>query len=118
MNQRWKLTSENIDREEYILKEIVTYFELWFQQREGMKRREKLNESEVDKHFISLITYNNMKTLVYGFIQYARCIIENETQTKYIPALHSNQSNLESLFSRIRFTGKDTAHLYADGILQ
>ena len=77
------------------------------------KIREELNESEVDKYFISLITYNNMKTLVSGFVQYARCIIENDKQTIYIPALYSNQSNLESLFSRIRFMGKDKTYMLA-----
>ena len=41
MNQRWKLSSDNIDREECILREIVTYFEIWFKQREGMKKKEK-----------------------------------------------------------------------------
>ena len=98
MNQRWKLSSDNIEREELILREIVTYFEIWFTQREVMKKKSKLNECEVDKYFISLIMYNNMKTLVSGFIQYARCIVECHQASIYIPALHSNQSNLESLF--------------------
>ena len=118
MNQRWKLSSDNIDKEECTLKEIVTYFELWIEERKQMKEREKTNESDVDKYCISLITYNNMKTLVSGFIQYARCIVECHQASIYIPALHSNQSNLEGLFSRIRFMGKDKTHLYAGGILQ
>ena len=59
-----------------------------------------------------------MKTLESGFIQYARCIIQTDKATRYIPALISNQSNLESLFSRIRFMGKDMTHLYTGGILQ
>ena len=59
-----------------------------------------------------------MKTLVSGFIQYARSIFQSDKGTRYIPALYSNQSNLESLFSRIRFMGKDMTHLYARGILQ
>ena len=118
MNPKWRLTGGNIYREESILNKIVSYFEIWFQQRGDMKIRDELNESEVDKYFISLITYNNMKTLVTGFLQYACCIIENDNETIYIPALHSNQSSLESLFYRIRFMGKDKTHLYAGGILQ
>ena len=64
MNPWWKLTSENIDTEEGILEEIVTYFDKWLEQRSVMKIRENLNNSEVDKYFISLITYTNTKTMV------------------------------------------------------
>ena len=39
MNHRWNLSSENIDREECILREIFTYFEIWFKQQEVMKKK-------------------------------------------------------------------------------
>ena len=52
------------------------------------------------------------------FLEYTRCIISINIENVYIPALHSNQSSLESVFSRIRFVGKDMTHLYAGGIVQ
>ena len=75
-----------------------------------------MKDSEIEKYFISLVTYNNMKTLVRGFLGYARCIIDGTGS--YVPALHSNQSSIECFFSRIRYMGKEFGEKYASGVVQ
>ena len=57
-----------------------------------------------------MLTYNNMKTLIRGFLGYARCIISIDGS--YVPALHSNQSSLECFFSRIQYMDKDYSDKY------
>ena len=115
MNPRWKLTKNNINIEAGIFEEVVTYFDGWLEQRSVVIARENIKESEVDKYVISLITYNNMKTLVRDFVSYAHCIVDIDGA--YILVLHSNQSSLEYFFSRVRFMGKDTTNKYAGGVL-
>ena len=116
MNPRWRLTKDNIEIESKTFEEIGTYFDDWLKQQSIVKEKENMKESEVEKYFISLVTYNNMKTLVRGFLGYARCII-NATGS-YVPALHSNQSSIECFFSRIRYMGKDFSDKYASGVVQ
>ena len=116
MNARWKLTKENIKKESQILDEIGTYFDDWLEQRSIVKEKENIPDSKVEKYFISMLTYNNMKTLIRGFLGYARCIISIDGS--YVPALHSNQSSLECFFSRIRYMDKDYSDKYASGVVQ
>ena len=98
LNRHWKLTSTNIDIEEKYLDEMVLYFDKWLNERLYVKEKEKIMEREVNKYYMSVITYNNTMILVRGFIQYSRCIVTIISPDIYVPALHSNQSSLEGFF--------------------
>ena len=66
-NQRWRLTKDNIDKPSKTFEEIGTYFDDLLGQNSVVKERENIKESDVEKYCISLIIYNNIKTLVRGF---------------------------------------------------
>ena len=76
-----------------------------------------MSDSEINRYFVSIITYNNLKMLVSGFMNYSRHSVEKISPETCIPALHLNQNNLEYLSSRIRFMGKDRTDSYAGGVL-
>ena len=63
-----------------------------------------------------MLTYNNMKTLVRGFLGYACCIINIDGS--YVHVLHSNQSSLECFFSTIWYMDKDYSDKYASGVVE
>ena len=64
MNSYWKVSKYSINEESIIVDEITTYFDVWIEQRSVVKFKENMKETQVEKYFISQITYNNMKTLV------------------------------------------------------
>ena len=98
--------------------EVVSFFDIWLDQRSEVKSRETVTDSKVNKYYIYVITYNNMKICMRGFMQYTRCIVEIVSPQMYILTLHSNQSSAKGLFSWIRFMGKDKKYQYAGGVLQ
>ena len=49
MNPCWKLTKGNINKESNILEEIVSYFDVWMEQRSVVKVKESLKDIDVDK---------------------------------------------------------------------
>ena len=98
MNPRWKLTKHNISAETNTFEIICQYFNKWMQYLNELKTDNNLADKVVGKYFISFITYNNMKTMLRGFIGYAECIISSSDNPIFVPALHSNQSSLECFF--------------------
>lgn len=59
-----------------------------------------------------------MVSLVYGFIGYARHLLNDSGDKEYVPALHCNQSSIDGLFSHVRANDKDKTDLYGLGIMQ
>ena len=72
---------------------------------------------EDERYVIAKKTYHNIVSLVYGFIGYARQILNDTGDKEYVPALHCDQSSIEGLFSHVRANGKDRADLYGIGIM-
>jgi hypothetical protein len=75
----------------------------------------KENKTEMDRGFMSRITYSNLRTGVAGFFEYARIVFEVSDAT-YVPFLHSNTSTLEALFSQLCSMNRDTPERYISGL--
>jgi hypothetical protein len=75
----------------------------------------KDNKTEMDRGFMSRITYSNLRTGVAGFFEYAR-IVFKVSDAAYVPFLHSNTSTLEALFSQLRSMNRDTPERYISGL--
>jgi hypothetical protein len=75
----------------------------------------KDNKTEMDRGFMSRITYSNLRTGVAGFFEYARIVFE-VSDAAYVPFLHSNTSTLEALFSQLRSMNRDTPERYISGL--
>jgi hypothetical protein len=74
----------------------------------------KDNKHEMDKQFMSRITYSNLRTGVAGFFQYARIVFKVAAYVLFW--LHSNTSTLDALFSQLRSMNRDTPERYISGL--
>ena len=63
-------------------------------------------------------TFQNLVSLVFGFIDYARCMLLDKGCNEFVPSLHCNQSSIENLFSNIRMMEKDRSDIYGNDIMQ
>lgn len=79
----------------------MKFFEYWKLSRKGQPA----------SNFLAPGTWQNLKLCVYGFVGYARHTLEN-TNTLYIPILHSNTSAIEATFSSIQSLGGRNALSY------
>jgi hypothetical protein len=66
---------------------------------------------------VSSITLRNLKLSVFGFLNYAKDVLEKYSALKYVPYLHNNSSTLESQNSYFRATGTDTSLLLGKGLV-
>ena len=98
LNKQWKLTRNNIGEETKTLCEILDYFGSWNAERTEVDINEKLTAAQSSKYYIAYQTYDNLLTLVRGFLGYAWYILHSSDVEKFVPALHCNQSSLEGSF--------------------
>jgi hypothetical protein len=118
MNRTKKLTRENIDHTELIIKKSFEFFERWRLDQLSERDRQHSLSSRAktwEKRFLSHVTYLNMRIGICGFFVYSRYMLEASSTTKFIPFLHSNSSIIEALFSQIRRMQRDTPLKYAAG---
>jgi hypothetical protein len=108
-----QLTRNNIDELEQVVYEYLGFFSKWME--EIVSNTTKDNKTEMDRGFMSRITYSNLRTGVAGFFEYARIVFEVSDAT-YVPFLHSNTSTLEALFSQLRSMNRDTPERYISGL--
>jgi hypothetical protein len=113
MNKDMRLTRDTIDDIEQEVCECLRFLAKWMEQ--IVSRTTKDNKAEMDRKFMSRITYSNLRTGIAGFFQYAR-IVFKESETMYVPFLHSNTSTLEALFSQMRSMNRDTPERYISGL--
>jgi hypothetical protein len=113
MNKNMQLTRNNIDELEQVVYEYLGFFSKWME--EIVSNTTKDNKTEMDRGFMSRITYSNLRTGVAGFFEYARIVFEVSDAT-YVPFLHSNTSTLEALFSQLRSMNRDTPERYISGL--
>ena len=120
LNKKWYLNRSNIVAEKLILKEAITYFTEWKNERETVMTRYNMSIKETDKFFIADVSFENMLQCIGGFVAYSEAILSlpDSNGILYVPGLHCNQSSLENFFSRMRQLGKDRTDLYAGGVLQ
>ena len=118
LNRQWKLTVHNMAYEESVLKSIVTFFYQWKNDVTLSNMKNGVRSKEGEKFFIAKKTFQNLLSLVYGFMGYAKQILRMNNKCVYVPALHCNQSSIEGLFSHIRANDKDRTDRYGYGIMQ
>lgn len=108
-NTGHKVTLDNIDTIEKEMIRALGFFSRWH---ESVKA-----EMEKDEMiFLSKITYANLRTGVFGFLQYCRYVLSVDGGPKYVPFGHSNTSVLEMLFSTMRSFHNDTPESYTSGL--
>jgi hypothetical protein len=114
MNKNMQLTRDNIDEVQHTLYEFLRFFSKWME--EIVSNTTKDNKTEMDRGFMSRITYSNLRTGIAGFCEYARIVFQVSPETTYVPFLHSNTSTLEALFSQLRSMNRDTPERYISGL--
>jgi len=105
MNGELRLSMNNIDEHEGLVRQSMTYFEDW---------KKDADQSRNNKAFLSMITFSDLRICVAGFFAYA-CLVLN-SGVAFIPMLHSNTSILEAFFSLIRSMKKETARDYPNAV--
>ena len=118
LNKIWKLTAANVDKEQQIMTNILSFFSKWSTEISDSNVKKHVSNKIGEKYFIAKKTHHNMISLVYGFLGYAKMILNESLVDEYVPTLHCNQNSIEVLFSHIRMMGRDRTDLYGVGILQ
>jgi hypothetical protein len=117
MNKEYCITKANIDEEESKMKDFLKYFAEWKQEQQEFRRTEaKTKNLDWKKYFLAEQTYTNLRLMIAGFFHYARTVLDHADGPEYVPALHSNQSSIEALFSWIRHIGRDSVRDFGGGI--
>ena len=109
----------NIDEEFQRMAECIKFFDNW---RQWCKTQEKdMTPFDVDqwkKLCIHQTTLRNIKISVFGFLNYAKEVLSDPScNVSFVPYLHNNSSTLESTFSVLRATHKDSSVNLAKGLL-
>ena len=118
LNKAWRLNHENIDNEEKVMKDIIAFFYDWRTEVLLNNANHGVGTLIGEKSFIARKIFQNLVSLVFGFIGYARCMLLDKDCNEFFPSLHCNQSSIENLFSNIRMMGKDRTDIYGNGIMQ
>jgi len=89
------------------IRHSLNYFEEW------KNHCDHVGDSD---SFLSMITCNNLRITVCGFLAYTRLVLHSRLAETgsifYVPALHSNMSTLKSWFSLVRSMHKDSTRDY------
>jgi len=112
MNRNVYIDSKNILKHESNLRQSLKFFEDW--------KNSCTNSTDANNNFLPMITYNNLRIAVCGFLAYTRMVVLDgviQTGIKiFVPALHSNTSSLELWFSLVRSMLKDNTRAYATAV--
>jgi hypothetical protein len=74
MNKDMRLTRANIDEVQHTLYEFLRFFSKWME--EIVSNTTKDNKTEMDRGFMSRITYSNLRTGIAGFCECARIVFQ------------------------------------------
>jgi hypothetical protein len=121
MNKAKKVTLQNFDKVRLHVDKALGFFGRWHTAHEielaaDRCKEEKDRNPKLHMHFLSKITYVNVRTAIDGFFEYAFLVLNDPDGPQYVPFLHSNSSVLEALFSQIRSLNRDTPEKYISGI--
>jgi hypothetical protein len=121
MNKGKKITQKNFKNVRSHVDKALGFFGRWHTAHDIALAAERCKEEKdrnlkMDTHFMSKITYGNVRTAIDGFLEYASLVLNDPDGPQYVPFLHSNSSVLEALFSQIRSLNRDTPEKYISGI--
>ena len=113
------ILSLNVNDEIHQMEARMKYFDDWRAWSKGQSSNlQQWNKNKWADLCISSITLRNIKISVFAFLYYAKDILENQSSgLSFVPYLHSNSSTLESSFSSLRASGRDTSLLLEKGII-
>ena len=95
LNKNKYINKDNIVTIKNTLKTALDFFQNWYTKAQEQKNAEHFVNWE--KSLLSMITYNNMKVCICGFIHFAKLVLDLP-KIKYIPMLYCTQSSIESIF--------------------
>lgn len=113
LNSKVMITRDNIDAYEKMIKTFVgDFYDQWYENIDpGAVRKDRL------KHFISSITYKNLRLSMRGFFEYCRlALFKASNPTDFVLVSHSNSSSIESVFSLARSQNRDTPQGFCTSI--
>ena len=113
------ILSLNIDKEMERMEECIKYFDIWRLWSKAQKNHLEnfVGVTKWSQLCVSSITLRNLKLSLFGFLNYAKDVLENYPALKFVPYLHNNSSTLESQNSYFRATGTDTSLLLPKGLV-
>lgn len=90
----------------------------WVKQQPASHLEDEYGIKKKVNGYMSAITTRNLKTCVFGFLHWAKDVLERRKADGiyFIPYIMSNQSPLESTFSVFRATGNDKSHNIGKGL--
>ena len=105
LNSKVMITRDNIDSCEKMIKTFVgDFYDQWYENIDPNAVRKDRH-----KHFISLITYKNLRLSMRGFFEYCRlALFKASNPPDFVLVSHSNSSSIESVFSLARSQNRDT----------
>ena len=112
MCKREKITKDNCDVVENLVKGYFKYFEDW---KRAQLKLKKAGYKEWEKTCLAHQTWKNLRFGFCGFFHFAKYMVEHRG-VKYVPMLLSNSSSLEARFSCARRNKKDSATNYSSGV--
>jgi hypothetical protein len=109
MNRFVRITPENIEDYEAKMKELLLYYNKWRAKVFAVAAiPSSIAVSNPEKHFISNITYNILRTSIRGFFEYCRIAFAMAHPPEFVMVSHSNSSSIEAVFSYVRRMQRDT----------
>ncbi|KAI2499323.1 hypothetical protein MHU86_15167 [Fragilaria crotonensis] len=113
LNREVTITKDNIDAHEAMIKTFVDeFYDKWYENLDvGLTKKDR------SKHFVSSITYKNLRMSVRGFFEYCRlALFKSSNPPDFILVSHSNSSSIESVFSLARSQNRDTPQGFCTSI--
>ena len=109
--------SLSVEKEIMRMEELVQHFDKWVAWSKAQKPKD-WNCDRWEQFCIHPVTLRNLKRSVFGFLFFARDVLNDESNgLSFVPFLFNNSSTLESTFSVLRRTNRDTSLLITKGIL-
>ncbi|KAI2494045.1 hypothetical protein MHU86_20488 [Fragilaria crotonensis] len=113
LNSKVMITRDNIDAYETTMKTFVgNFYDRWYDSIDPSETRKNRL-----KHFISSITYKNLRLSMRGFFEYCRlALFKSSNPPEFVLVSHSNSSSIESVFSLARSQKRDTPQGFCTSI--
>eukprot|EP00984_Skeletonema_dohrnii_P030078 scaffold21210_cov78-Skeletonema_dohrnii-CCMP3373.AAC.1 len=107
-----KISAQNVDLVESLVKDLLSYFDDW---KAAQMKKKSAKVDGWERMFLAPQTWKNLRHSLCGFVHFSR-YMTGSRKVEYVPALVSNQSSMELVFSRQRRTNHDSATTYSSGI--
>ena len=110
VNKEWSITLENIDSEIAAIQAAISMLVAWQEEKQQFQANlpKGAPKTSWQRHLMAWKTFRNLRVGVSGFFGYVRDILNRYGEKVFfVPALHSNQSMIESYFGKMRAHGHD-----------